>query len=203
MIRCGSQQDDIPGRAVQVREAAAVLVPHVAKVSQGVRLVKPSRRMIDPHGMEGLYVRELFRAVRVSTDDARTVTFDPDDASMLPVAYFFLIGKLQLPHEILCHGILLGSLLHVIDKTWPFSPFQLVQKGRIGFSHILFFTSSFLRSSYFIPVIHKDHRRQDNAQGDIDDNTGGKGPEGLHAEGEHFGKTGGKADAQKTEDEGP
>ena len=141
MIRCGTQQDDIPGRAVHVREAAAVLVPHVAEVSQGVRLVEPSRRMIDPHGMKGLYVRELFGAVRVPADDARTVTFDSDNASMLPVSDFILIGKLQL-HEVFGHGILLGSLLHVIDKTWPFSPFQLVQKGRIGFSHI-FFTSSF------------------------------------------------------------
>ena len=84
--------------------------------------------MVDPHGVEGLNIGEQVGTVRVAADHAAAVALDADDAAVLPVADFVLVGKLQLVQEILGHGLLLGSLLHVLDKAGPFSSFQLVQK---------------------------------------------------------------------------
>ena len=131
MIRRRSQQNGVPGGAVHVGETAAVLVPDVAEVAQGVRLVEPSRRMIDPHGVEGLDVRKEIGTIRIAPDDTGAVALDADDTSMLPMADLIFIGKFQLAEKILCHGIFLGSLLHVLDKARPFSFFQFIQKWSI------------------------------------------------------------------------
>ena len=96
MIRRRTQQDGITGGAVHVGQPAAVLVPDVAEIAQGIGLVKPSRGMIDPQGVKGLDIGKEVGAVRISPDDAGAVALDADDTSMLPMADLLLIGKLQL-----------------------------------------------------------------------------------------------------------
>jgi hypothetical protein len=63
---------------------------------------------------------------------------------LLTNTLYYFIGKFPMAEDLLCHGELLGRLLHVLHEAGLFSPFQLIHEGRIGFSHIFFLSPLFL-----------------------------------------------------------
>ena len=69
--------------------------------------------------MECRYARKLLRYIRVSSNDSPAVSENPDDSSVLPMTYLFLIGELQLSQEIIGHLALLSPLFEIRDKAWP------------------------------------------------------------------------------------
>ena len=136
VFRRRAQENRIPRGAVQIGEPAAVLVPDVAELAQGIRLVEPPGRVVDPHRVEGLDVRKQVRPVRVAADDPGAVALDADNPPVFPVADAVLVGQLELVDQVRRRRLLFRGLLHVLDVARPGALFELVQKRCFGVRHL-------------------------------------------------------------------
>ena len=74
-----------------------------------------------------LNARELFRYIRIPTDNAAAVAENTNDAAVLPVGDPVLVGKLKLTKDVPNVGLGLCLLLEVGDETRPWTFFQFVQ----------------------------------------------------------------------------
>jgi hypothetical protein len=66
-----------------------------------------------------LNARELFRHIRIATDDTAAVTENTDNAAMLPVGDPVLVRQLKLAKDVPAIRLGLCLLLEVGDETRP------------------------------------------------------------------------------------
>ena len=146
LVGVRSQQDDVAGGAVHVREPAAALLPYVADLAQHVARVEPAAGLGHAHRVELADVRELLGHVGVAADDAAAVALHAHDAAVLPVAHLVLVGLLEEPQQIVGHGVLLARALDLGHEAGPRTLLQLVELG--GFSlfchNFLLFSGGFV-----------------------------------------------------------
>ena len=127
VLGAGAEENHVAGGTVQVGDAGAVLVPQVHQAAQVLGGVVQTGGLGNTNGVEMLNARELFRYIRIPTDNAAAVAENTNDAAVLPVGDPVLVGKLKLTKDVPNVGLGLCLLLEVGDETRPWTFFQFVQ----------------------------------------------------------------------------
>ena len=119
-----ADEHDVAGGAVHVGQTGTAQFPDVAQATEELGGVELAGGLGHANGVEVGHAGEHFRLVAVTADDAAAVTEHAHDAAVLPVRFFFLVGKFEHAEQVV------GS----VDRNLKF---HVVGVGRSVFSFLL------------------------------------------------------------------
>jgi len=129
LVGGGTQKNDVAGGTMQIRKAAALGFPEVAKLAEHFSVVKFACGLIHPHGVEMSDGGKKVRAVTVTANDASTIAEHADDAAMFPVPFLVAVGHFHQTQPVAAHRALISHSLDIAHKTRPWPLFQLIEQG--------------------------------------------------------------------------